>query len=268
MAQKIASPTGKPIRLPAIRPNPGLQIKYQAQLDRMIEAMQRDVVRSVRRQWRVNAPEMAGDESPAAGLRRMMGRLAREWSSRFSDFATSWSRKFTAEAAAGADRSFSAALRKAGFTVKFQMTAAANDVMQATIGEQVGLIKSIPQQYLLDVQGDVMRSVQTGRDLAGLTADLERNYGVTRRRAAFIARDQNNKATATITRVRQQELGITHATWLHSAGGKQPRPTHVTQSGKPYVIAEGWLDPAINKRIWPGTEINCRCVPRSIIPGV
>jgi SPP1 gp7 family putative phage head morphogenesis protein len=234
----------------------------------MIEAMHRDVHRAVRRQWRMNTPEMAGDESPAAGLRRMMGRLAREWSSRFADFAISWSRKFTSDAAAGADRAFSAALRKAGFTVKFQMTAAANDVMQATIGEQVGLIKSIPEQYLKDVEGDVMRSVQTGRDLAGLTADIERNYGVTHRRAAFIARDQNNKATATITRVRQQELGIEEAEWLHSAGGRQPRPTHVANSRKRYNIREGWLDPATNKRIWPGTEINCRCVAKSIIPGL
>ncbi|WP_257785984.1 hypothetical protein [Burkholderia ubonensis] len=41
---------------------------------------------------------------------------------------------------------------------------------------------------------------------------------MTKRRAAFIAHNQNSKATATITRVRQEGLGITEAIWLHSHG--------------------------------------------------
>jgi SPP1 gp7 family putative phage head morphogenesis protein len=152
--------------------------------------------------------------------------------------------------------------------VRFKMTEAARDVMSATIAEQVGLIKSIPAEHLTDVQGIVMRGVQVGRDLGTVSRDLQHQFGVTKRRAATIARDQNNKATASITRVRQQELGIIEAEWLHSAGGKQPRPTHVANSGKRYLIADGWLDPALNRRIWPGTEINCRCVSKSVIPGL
>lgn len=268
MSKPLASPTGKPIRLAPVRPNIGLQLAYQARLDALIAHMQVNVLLTLRSTWRQNPPELAQDESPAASLRRAMGRLARDWQRRFNDFATQWSRKFARDSVGAADRSFAAHLRKVGFTVRFQMTAAANDVMQATIAEQVGLIRSIPQKYLLDVRGAVMRSVQVGRDLGALTAEIEAKYGITRRRAATIARDQNNKATASITRVRQQELGIIQAGWLHSAGGKQPRPTHVANSGKPYVIADGWLDPAINKRIWPGTEINCRCVSKAIIPGL
>lgn len=320
--RKLTAPTKRPIRLPPVRPNPGLTEAYQARIDRLIGLMHRDVDRQVRRQRRLNPPELASDghydpawelpyfsrwrtaekdepavwegmvpltdaenlgvrvyliqvqdtlamdESPAAGLRRLMARLSRKWLSRFDTFAQRWSKRFTVDAVRGADRSFSAALRKAGFTVRFQMTREANDVMQATIAEQVGLIKSIPAQYLLDVQGAVMRSVQVGGPLHDLTNELETKYGITRRRAALIARSQNNIATASITRVRQQEVGITEAIWLHSAGGRVPRPTHVANTGKPYKVAEGWFDPHEKKRIWPGQLINCRCVSKAIIPGL
>jgi len=251
-----------------VRPNVGVQIAYQRKLDALIDRMNRDVDRAIRAMWRVKTPVLASDESSPAAFRDLFGRLGQEWERKFNEFAQSESRKFSGQAINGADRAMAASLRKAGFTVQFKMTPAANEVMQATIAEQVALIKSIPEQYLTQVQGAVMRSVQVGRDLGSLSQELQTQFGVTKRRAAFIARDQNNKATASITKARQSELGITEAIWLHSAGGKQPRPTHVANNSKRYVIADGWLDPAINKRIWPGTEINCRCVSRSVIPGL
>ncbi|MDB5605134.1 MAG: phage head morphosis protein [Bradyrhizobium sp.] len=113
-------------------------------------------------------------------------------------------------------------------------------IMAATVGQQVSLIKSIPSQYFTDVEGLVMRSVQTGRDLGQLTKDLQEQFGVTCRRAAFIARDQNNKATASMTRARQDELGITQAIWVHSGAGKHPRPTHVAMNGTKYDVNRAW----------------------------
>ncbi len=94
---------------------------------------------------------------------------------------------------------------------------------------------------------------------------MEETYGVTKRRAAFIARDQNNKATAVFERTRHVEIGVTEAIWLHSAGGKVPRPEHVAFSGKKYDIRKGaYLE---GKWTWPGVEINCRCVSKPVIPG-
>lgn len=268
MARRLTAPTRKPVKIRAVRPNLGVEAAYQRKLDALIDRMNRAVVAAIRETWEDKPPIMASDESSPAALRALFGRLGQEWSRAFADFAAGPGRSFARGAVGTADRSFAAGLKKAGFTVKFTMTPAANEVMQTTIAEQVGLIKSIPEQYLTQVQGAVMRSVQVGRDLGSLAKELEHQFGVTKRRAALIARDQNNNATASITKVRQIELNITEAFWLHSAGGKQPRPTHVANSGLRYNIAEGWLDPAINKRIWPGTEISCRCVSRSIVPGL
>ena len=267
MASKaLVAPTKKAIRVAPVRPNIGIERAYQKQLDALIAAMQRDIMRTITRNYKENPPELAQDASPAMQFRDAIADLSDKWESRFDEFAEEKSRRFGKQTTAQASRSFAAGLRKAGFTVEFKMTKAVNDVMQASIGEQVNLIRSIPAQHFKNIEGSVMRSVQTGRDLHSLQQDLMHDYGVTARRAAFIARDQNNKATATITRARQEELGITQAEWLHSRGGKVPRPSHVAFSGKRYDIDKGaFLDGVWT---WPGVEINCRCVSCSVIPGL
>jgi uncharacterized protein with gpF-like domain len=142
-------------------------------------------------------------------------------------------------------------------------------VLDASVQESVSLIRSIPEQYFKSVEGDVMRSVQTGRDLSTLTDRLQSSYGVSYRRAAFIARDQNNKATAALNRGRQLELGIDEAIWQHSGAGSHPRVSHVEAGRRKqrYNVSEGWLDPDVGERIWPGSLPNCRCTARSVIPG-
>jgi uncharacterized protein with gpF-like domain len=145
------------------------------------------------------------------------------------------------------------------------------DVLDATIEENVGLIRSIPEQFHTQVQGMVMRSVTAGRDLEQLSRELRERFGVTERRAAFIALDQNNKATAAFDRVRQLEAAgdDAEAIWLHSHAGMEPRPTHLANDGKRFKVSEGWFDPApeVRRRIWPGELIRCRCRSRLVVKG-
>ena len=215
----------------------------------------------------MEAGELALDAVPAAELRAAVQALTRRWRRNFRDLAKDLARYFARSAAGRSDAVLAAALRRGGLSVKFRTTPAVRDVLHATVSANVALIRSIPEQYLTSVEGMVMRSVQAGRDLATLSAALVRERGVTVRRAALIARDQNNKATSAIVRVRQVELGLTEAIWLHSGGGKHPRPTHVRNSGKKYDIARGWWDPAERKYVHPGELINCRCVSRPVVPG-
>jgi len=251
-----------------VHPNCGVESAYRVRLRKLLQEMHDSITYWITAEYRKNEPVIAMDALPANELRRAMRQLAKRWQQRFNEAAPELADYFSKAAAARSDGALKAILEKAGFTVKFKMTKAARDILRATMHEQVNLIRSIPQQYLVDVQGMVMRSVQTGRDLATLTKQLEDTYGVSRRRAALIARDQNNKATSAMIRARQAELGITEAIWLHSGGGKHPRPTHVRNSGKRYDIAKGWYDPDIKKFIFPGELINCRCVSRSVLPSL
>lgn len=255
----------RPPTLDPTRPNAGIEQAYRRRLDRAVDRLHGSVAYWLTAAYRANEPEIAADESPAMTIRKAMRTLTKRWSREFDRLAQEYATGFVREVRGHSDAAFAASLRKAGFTVRFRLTAPVNDVMQASVGENVSLIKSIAADHLTQVEGIVMRSVQRGRDLGDLAQELEERFGVTRRRAAFIARDQNNKATSAITEARQKEMGVSEAVWLHSGGGKTPRPSHVAASGKIYEVGKGML--IDGEWIRPGEKPNCRCVSRSVIPG-
>jgi hypothetical protein len=211
---------------------------------------------------------LAFDRTPADHLRAAFARLRKRWEKRFDVASGKLARWFAQSSATRSDAVLKRILKDGGLSVRFTPTKAMRDVMEGTVQANVALIKSIPSQYLTQVEGMVMRSVQTGRDLHQLSSDLRRELGVTKRRAATIALNQNNAATSAMTRARQVELGV-QSIWVHSHAGKEPRPTHLANDGQPYDPAIGWFDtdPKVRRRIWPGELINCRCFARSVIKG-
>lgn len=260
----------KPKTISPIRPNEGLEAMYRAKLDALVDEMHRSLLHWLGAAYKAKPPEMAQDAdytgmSPAMVMREAMRKLTSRWQTKFDRAAGDMAKWFSQAAKDRSDKALAASLRKAGVSVKFDMTREMNDVLQATIGEQVSLIKSIASQHLGEVEGMVMRSVSAGRDLGTLTEDLQKRYGITKRRAALIARDQNNKATANMQIARQQALGITEGIWMHSRGGKHPRKSHVDFSGQKFDLAKG----AFLDGVWtvPGREIGCRCVYRAVVPG-
>lgn len=281
------------------RPNAGVEAMYRQKLQSMIGEMHASVDYWLASAYRNNPPEMTQDgpilhvvhdavrvddgigdghgangsellamdrRTPADILKDAFDVLAKRWLKRFDDAASHLAGWFAQATSVRSDVQLQQILRRSGFAVRFQMTPAMRDIVDATVHENVSLIRSIPQQYLTQVEGAVMRSVTAGRDLASLTKELREQYGVTKRRAKLIAHSQNNMATAAFTRVRQVEHGL-QAIWVHSRAGKTPRPTHLANNGKSYDPTVGWYDPAERKRIFPGELINCRCFSRTVVPG-
>lgn len=258
----------KDIELRPHRANHGLTVAYNEKLERLVREMQKSVVYWISATYRNNEPIMAMDDVlPANALKRAIAELTKRWQKQFDKAAPDLAKWFAKAAHTRSDAQLRSILRRGGFSVKFQMTPAMRDVLKATIEQNISLIKSIPEQYLKNVQGHVMRSIQAGRDLGTLTKALQKNYGVTRRRAAFIARSQNNLATGAMNKARQEELGITKAKWRHSKAGKHKRPTHVANDGKLYDVKTGWYDPEVKRFIFPGELPNCKCSSISVIPG-
>lgn len=261
--------------LDPIRPNLGLEHYYRQRLLKLLDEMNNSILYWIRAAYRRRPPEvhrvkLALDDSPTRDLLKEIRQLSKRWQKKFDTLALDLAAIFTKRSKRNVDTVLASALRKAGWSVKLTLTRAVNDTIQATIAENVSLIKSIPQRYLNEVEGAVMRSVRAGRDLGSLTQELRERYDITRKRAALIARDQNNKATSFIQRTRQLELGIKEAIWVHSTAGKVPRPTHL-KAGRDrvrYDLKTGWFDPAEQKYIFPGELINCRCVSRPVLPGL
>lgn len=271
------APTPAPKKIRAIGPNAGLTAWLERRLQAEIEAMSRSVIWWTRAAYRKQLeaieppqqnPKFALDAQPADLLARVLAALREKWGNRFDTLAKEIATTFAKRAGKTTDHAIEAALRAAEFRVTFQITPAQTDQVAAAVQQGVSLIRSIPEQYFVSVEGAVMRSVQAGRDLGTLTAELEASYGVTHRRAAVIARHQNNIATAMLNRVRQLEIGVERAVWIHAGASKEPRASHVAQSGKEYDVRTGWWDPDAKQFCWPGSLINCRCKSRSIIPGL
>lgn len=255
----------QPEVLPPVQPSAAIHSWYEAQLDAAIKAMERSVTHWLKAVY--NRTGVALDAAaPATAMQRELAKLNSRWQSVFDKLARKLSKQLARRVTAYSDRSLDSSLRARGFQVNFGVTPAMRDAYQAVRHEQVNLIRSIPRQCLTEVGTLVFRSVARGRDLASLSEELVERFHVTRDRAALIARDQNNKATATMTSARQESLGITQGIWRHSAAGKTPRPSHVKASGTVFDLKKGlYLE---GEWVLPGEAINCRCTWSPVIPGL
>lgn len=266
MAKKIQT-------LRAIRPNKGIEMAYRKKLMKLVDEMQHSVKYWIEAEYKKQEPVIiADDATPADAMARALRKRFTQWQRNFNRQAkklAEWfvrqNYKYTESAFKDAWRSyksqkFQQKLEDLGFAIDLKMTPAMLNVMKSFIHENVNLIKSIPEKYFTEVEGMVMRSVRSGRDLQYLTDELEHRYGVTHRRAILIARDQNNKATEQMNRTRQMDLGIKKGIWVHASGVKDPRDedpdNHVAANGKPFDLDKGYeISPG--KFIFPGEEINC-----------
>jgi uncharacterized protein with gpF-like domain len=254
------------ITLKPIYPNAGINAEYQKRLLKLVREMHRSIEYWLLSAYRNNQAMIAQDGAiPADALQEVMDKLAKQWLKNFDEGAEKLALWFAQKTKNYSDGSLQRILKDSGFAVKFTMTESMQNAYVAVINEQVGLIKSIAQQHLTEVQGLVMRSVQQGRKLSTLTDELQKRYALTRKRAILIATTQNNMATATLTRERHLQLGITTAVWMHSRAGKKPRQSHVNASGQTYKIEKGML--IDGEHIHPGQLVNCRCVSIPVMPG-
>jgi uncharacterized protein with gpF-like domain len=255
-----------------VRASAAITAAYTAKLDRLIAEMNASVQYFLKASYRKQEDRiLAEDESPADALRRTMKELAKRWLSRFDVASVQLGEWFAQSVEKRSTDQLKKILKDGGIAIDFQMTPAMRDIRDATINQNVSLIRSIGSQYLNEVEGMVQRSVQTGRDMGQLSDDLQKRFGITKRRAAFISRDQNEKATAAFNKVRMLDAGITEAVWLHSGAGREPRKTHKAagEAKTRFDVAKGWYDPdpKVNAFIQPGELINCRCSSRAVVKG-
>lgn len=239
-----------------------LELRYRHALTRLVREMTEATKREVAAMWRETHPGTF-DASEASQARILMNSLMRRFSVRFGRRALTLAEMLAkgAEKASSAGLNYSLKELTGGLTLKTTVvTGKVEEIVKAVTAENVALIKSIPEQYLLQVQGSVMRSITTGAGLSDLLREIQRHDGVTERRAELIARDQTSKATTAINSARMEVLGIKKFQWLHSGGGQHPRKLHQRLSGQIFSLDDPpVIDERTGERGLPGQLINCRC---------
>lgn len=252
-------------------PNAGVEADYYHSLLTPINEMAQEFLELILSHLFQEAfKAIVHDADPVAELRKAMDKFAERWTGKWASMEKRIAEQFASGAWTATDNGVRASFAKAGFTLKFKPTRPMLLAYNSRVQANVDLIRTIPQQYLKDVSQKVWDAVTTTGDLNKLTQDIQAVGGVTQRRAAFIALDQNNKAKASFESTRRMELGIEEAEWQHSAAGVEPRVTHLRagQQRIRFSVKLGWVDPEDGKVCWPGTKIRCRCSSRAVIPGL
>lgn len=133
------------------------------------------------------------------------------------------------------------------------------DQLKLFSAQNAQLIRSLPVQELGRVAGDIERGLQQGLRYKDIAKVIQKSFGITHRRATLIARDQTTKLNASLTRLRQQEVGVEEYIWQTSED-ERVRETHRQNNGKKFR----WdTPPKVTGH--PGNDINCRCFARPVL---
>jgi len=154
------------------------------------------------------------------------------------------------------------------------------ETVKADLRKNIRKIKEFDAAHFDRIYIVALESISVGGNMAILCdAIMALNLpDMTKQRAGEISHSIIRKANALINRDRQLSLGIQYATWMYSGAPccvnpKKPSAKDIRQDaahkaadGKRYEVAKGML---LNGRYkWPGQDLGCRCVHKSIIPGI
>lgn len=134
--------------------------------------------------------------------------------------------------------------------------------LEKWISENVDLIKTIPENTLDKMKDIVYDGFANGKTTTRMVKEIRNVYGVSRRRAELIARDQTAKLNGQIQRAQQQDAGITEYIWC-STGDERVRKSHKNLNGKKF----SWNDAPVNsdgRKCHPGEDYQCRCIGRPV----
>lgn len=251
-----------------------IEARYNAQLQKLVDEMtkiaKREIVKLFESPVAVESHVITEDASIASQSRILMSALAKQFEALFWDAAKFLSEGMVKQTAKASEVALGKSLKELSGGLKIKTDTLKSgpvaEIAKASVAENVSLIRSIPEQYLKNVEGAVMRSITTGNGLQDLIPALEQQEGVTKCRAKNIALDQTRKAYAGINKGRMQGAGIKKYAWIHSGGGQKPRQHHIDMDGNIYSFDDPpVIDPKTGERGIPGQLPNCRCQMRPVL---
>lgn len=133
-------------------------------------------------------------------------------------------------------------------------------------GENLELyIQNWTTQNILKLRQEVMTNTYHGLRAEGLIKNIQQDYGVSKRKAKFLARQETSLLMSQIRQERFADSGVTAYKWSGSFDERE-RPDHRVLEGKIFT----WDNPPITdrstgKRAHPGQDFNCRCIAIPVV---
>lgn len=262
--------------------NAAFQEKYARNLNKLVKEMTQSVHKDLMRLFHGDLSNeyfeqqekvATMDASLASQAKILMNALIKKYTSLFDKNAKSLADTMLSSALKLSKVNLHSSLKElsGGLSLKTGIVPEGmNDVITASIAENVSLIQSIPEEYFKNVTGAVMRSITTGRGLADLEPEISKYARQTKRRTELIALDQTRKAYNAVNKQRMQAIGIKQFEWVHSGGSQKPRDSHIKISGKVFSFENLYaeqeaLGVPVSDRGYPSDAIYCRCTMIPVI---
>lgn len=263
LAKLVDKPKGTKVELPAVDVRLSFEKQYYAALRSMLtliatETRERIVpLYQAEQEQRRTTRAYTGDAdrswfSGLQALANQLQRIATDTVSRILDLeAQRHTESFMATAKRALGINLSSVVRDEDLA----------DYLQAAVARNASLIQSLSDDIVKRIEQTFYTNSIAGNSVTTLRKELQKQFGITDRRAKLIARDQTGKFNSDLNKIRQQQAGVTSYVWMTSHD-ERVRALHRQLDGKTYKWGE---TTGAEDGLPPGQPINCRCVARGIV---
>lgn len=240
-------------------------IFYNRELQKIARAVKRDIDAQIVPLIKRLAPEYIQD-GWADTINTVIQALLAKWTSPLVRHAAS---QLAAQFVTTALRELDGKQRRSFGVNQFANSVQMKSTLEAATMQNARLITSIPVQYLDQVSNIVLGNMRQGMRPSAIEGALQDQFGVTKRRAKLIARDQTAKVQGELTKQRQIDAGYKYFRWVDSHDQRVRHRHHeiATATTKYGVGVYRWDQLPkgdSGEPIQPGSDYQCRCIAVSV----
>ena len=250
-------PRVKAVKLPV-----SSAIDYNVQLQKIVDAIKKDINEQLIPILRSEQSNYTNDSTWFDRIAVVLERIRQRWeSAEFKALSSVIARQFVN---AVDDRT----QKSLGIDV-FGNNEDLQTIIEQSIHDNTRLIRTIPSQYLDQVDSIVVTNTRAGNRSSAMVKTLSEQFGVTQKRARFIARDQTAKVNSAVAQKRIESAGYEYFQWVTSKDARV-RDRHDDIANKVTEYGKGvyrFDNPPLSDKgvpILPGTDFGCRCFMKPI----
>ena len=260
-------------------PNAGYTARYRREIKKLIRAMNQETRSEI-----LSLYSDKVNDGILRDLQSVMKKLREKWKREFERRAKQMAEWLADKTQKRTRKDVQKQLKNMGFALTPNYTDAQKAEIAKFVEESVNLIKTIPMNYLNEVQDIVRDAVERGGDRAAIHEAIKDKFDHplvnkragesdedalkrAERRADLIAKDQVQKATQDFARENAKAYGATKAEWIHIPGEKSSRITHIHMDSVIFDIDQGLYDEDVGRYVKPGELPYCMCSQNFLFPG-
>ena len=125
-------------------------------------------------------------------------------------------------------------------------------------------IKTFADQEIRTLRAKVEENAQAGYRFDNLIDHIQDRYGVTQRKAKFLARNETMIMMSDYQEQRFAAAGVRRYIW-QTSHDERVRSSHSELNGKPFFFADPPMIDSTGRKCNPGQDYGCRCIARPIL---